>query len=53
VDVVLRVLPGDSVLTGDPAVVAHGTPPDPLCGSDELAPTTLHYGDVSGLPIGR
>jgi hypothetical protein len=52
-DVVLRVVPGDSVLTGDPAVIAHGNVPGPPCGSDELAPITLHSGDVAGLPVGR
>jgi hypothetical protein len=53
IDVTLRVVPGDSVLTGDATVVAHGTPDEPLCGSDELAPVTLHFGEVDGLPVGR
>ena len=54
----LRVLPGDSVLTGQPTLVAPGTfPPGyggpALCGSDRLAPIDLHFGEVDGLPIGR
>jgi hypothetical protein len=53
IDVSLQVVPGDSVLTGDATVVAHGTPDIPLCGSDELAPVTLHFGQVDGLPLGR
>ena len=57
-DLSLRVLPGDSVLSGQLSLVTPGTyPPDyqgpALCGSDELAPITLRYGDVAGLPIGR
>jgi hypothetical protein len=54
--VTLRVLPGDSVLTGPVALVEPGNVPDgfpALCGSDELAPIALHYGEVDGLPIGR
>jgi hypothetical protein len=57
-DLRVWVLPGDSVLTGSLTLVAPGTPPPgyegpALCGSDELAPITLHYGEVAGLPIGR
>ena len=57
-DLSLRVHPGDSILTGELRLVAPGAfPPDydgpALCGSDELAPITLHYGEVAGLPIGR
>ena len=57
-DLRARVLPGDSVLTGSLTLVAPGTfPPGyegpALCGSDELAPITLHHGEVAGLPIGR
>ena len=57
-DVSLRVLPGDSLLSGQLSIVAPGSYPTDyqgpvLCGSDELAPITLHYGDVAGLPIGR
>jgi hypothetical protein len=52
----VRVLPGDTVLTGSLTLVAPGTPPPgyegpALCGSDELAPLTLQYGDVAGLPL--
>jgi hypothetical protein len=50
-DLRVRVLPGDSVLTGALTVAVPGS--EPLCGSDELAPITLHYGEVPGLPIGR
>jgi hypothetical protein len=50
-DVRLRVLPGDSVLTGTPTVVVPGSAP--LCGTDDLAPIALHFGEVAGLPIGR
>jgi hypothetical protein len=49
-EVSLRVLPGDSVLTGRILSVIPGT--SPLCFSD-YAPITLHYGDVNGLPTGR
>lgn len=52
----LRVLPGDSVLSGQLTLVAPGSLPGDgptLCGSDELAPITLHYGEVPGMPIGR
>jgi len=57
-DLRVRVLPGDSVLTGSLTLVAPGTPPPgyegpALCGTDELAPIALHYGEVAGLPIGR
>lgn len=57
-DLRVRVLPGDSVLTGSLTLVAPGTPPPgyegpALCGSDKLASITLHYGEVAGLPIGR
>jgi hypothetical protein len=55
-DLRLRVLPGDSVLTGSLTLVEPGSVPagsPALCGSDELAPITLHYGEVAGLPIGR
>jgi hypothetical protein len=53
IDLPLRVVPGDSVLTGDPAIVALGGSGIPPCGTDELAPVTLHFGDVPGLPVGR
>jgi hypothetical protein len=46
----------DSVLAGPLTLVAPGEAPgtEPaLCGSDELAQITLHYGDVDGLPLGR
>jgi len=49
-DVNVRVLSGDSVLTGGLTVVQEGG--EPLC-FEEFAPMTLHYGEVSGLPIGR
>lgn len=55
-DLRMRVLPGDSVLTGRLTLVAPVSGPDGLpvlCGSDELAPITLHFGEVAGLPIGR
>jgi hypothetical protein len=57
-DLVIRVLPGDSVLSGQVTLVAPGTfPPGyegpALCGSNKLAPITLHYGDVDWFPIGR
>ncbi|HET6577633.1 MAG TPA: hypothetical protein VFG66_04885 [Gemmatimonadales bacterium] len=55
-DLQVRVLPGDSVLSGRLTLVQAGTVPagsPALCGSDELAPITLHYGEVAGLPIGR
>jgi hypothetical protein len=57
-DLQVKVLPGDSVLTGSLTLVAPGTLPPgyggpALCGSDELARITLHYGEVAGLPIGR
>lgn len=55
-DLRLQVLPGDSVLTGTVALVARGDVREgypALCGSDELAPITLHYGEVDGLPRGR
>jgi hypothetical protein len=50
-DVRLRVLPGDSVLAGVLTVVVPGSVP--LCGTDDLAPITMHFGEVAGLPIGR
>jgi hypothetical protein len=50
-DLRLRVLPGDSVLTGALTVVVPGSVP--LCGTDDLDPITLHFGEVTGLPIGR
>jgi hypothetical protein len=46
-----RVLPGDSVLIGGLTVVVPGA--QPLCGSDALAPITMHQGEVAGLPLGR
>jgi hypothetical protein len=49
-DVSLRVLRGDSGLSGQIVSVVPGA--SPLCFSD-YAPITLHYGDVNGLPIGR
>jgi hypothetical protein len=49
-DVDVRVLPGDSVLTGNLSLVQMGG--EPLC-FEEYAPITLHYGEVNGLPIGR
>ena len=55
-DLRVRVLPGDSVLTGSPTLVEPGSVPagsPALCGSDELDPITLRYGEVAGLPIGR
>jgi hypothetical protein len=57
-DLAIRVLPGDSVLSGQLTLVAPGTfPPGyqgpALCGSDELAPITLHSGEVDGFPISR
>jgi hypothetical protein len=48
-DLTLRVHPGDSVLTGQMALVAEGT--EPLCFSD-FTPITLHRGEVLGLPRG-
>ena len=42
---------GDSVLTGALKVVVPGSVP--LCGTDDLAPITMHFGEVAGLPIGR
>jgi hypothetical protein len=55
-DLVMRVLPGDSVLTGRPILVAAGSVPEgspALCGSDSLTAVTLHAGEVAGLPAGR
>lgn len=49
-DVRLRVLPGDSVLSGRIISVVPGAVPP--CFSD-YAPLTLHYGEVGGLPLGR
>jgi hypothetical protein len=49
IDLPLRVVPGDSVLTGDPTVVALGNPPIPPCGTEELAPLTLHSADTEPL----
>jgi hypothetical protein len=49
-EVSLRVLRGDSVLSGQILSVVPGA--DPLCFADH-APITLHYGDVTGLPVGR
>lgn len=55
-DLLLFVQPGDSVLTGSLTLVSRGSVPDDrpaLCGSDELAPVTLHQGEVDGFPLGR
>ena len=55
-DLDLRVLRGDSVLTGRPMLVARGSVPEgspALCGSDSLAAVMLHAGEVVGLPVGR
>ena len=54
-DLNARVLPGDSVLTGALTLVAPGDVGEgpALCGSDQLAPIRLQYGEVGGLPIGR
>jgi hypothetical protein len=49
-DLTLRVVPGDSVLTGRVTLVESGS--ETLC-FDEFAPMTLHFGEVGGLPIGR
>ena len=49
-DLTMRVLPGDSLLSGDLALVALGS--EPLC-FDEFASIRLHKGEVNGLPIGR
>ena len=49
-EVGLRVLPGDSVISGQVALVVPGE--GPQCFSDH-APITLHYGEVNGLPLGR
>lgn len=53
-DLNVRVLPGDSVLTGPLTLLASGdvgTGPA-LCGSDQLAPVTLHSVAAGGLPLG-
>jgi hypothetical protein len=55
-DLVVRVQPGDSVLSGRLILVAPGTHPagfPALCGSDSLAAVTLHAGEVAGFPVGR
>ena len=54
-ELLAQVLPGDSVLTGNLSLVAAGDVGEgpALCGSDQLAPITLHYGEVDGLPLGR
>jgi hypothetical protein len=49
-DLTVRVLPGDSVLSGGLTVVAEGS--EPLC-FDDFASIRLHQGEVNGLPIGR
>ena len=49
-DLTVRVLPGDSVLSGNLTVVAIGS--DPLCFED-FASLRLHQGEVDGLPFGR
>lgn len=49
-EVSLRVLPGDSVISGQVALVILGE--GPQCFSDH-APITLHQGEVNGLPLGR
>jgi hypothetical protein len=49
-EVSLRVLRGDSVLSGQIISVVPGA--SPLCFSD-YARIRLHYGDVNGLPVGR
>ena len=49
-DLTLRVVPGDSVLSGRVTLVEFGS--EMLCFND-FAPITLHYGEVGGLPIGR
>jgi hypothetical protein len=49
-DLTVRVLPGDSELSGGLTVVALGS--DPLCFED-FASIRLHQGEVDGLPIGR
>jgi hypothetical protein len=49
-DLTVRVLPGDSVLSGGLTVAALGS--DPLCFED-FASIRLHQGEVDGLPIGR
>jgi hypothetical protein len=54
-DLTLRVIPGDSVLSGRLTLlklgsVAGGGPT--LC-FNQFAPIALHYGQVDGLPIGR
>jgi hypothetical protein len=49
-DLTVRVLPGDSVLSGGLTVFAVGS--EPLCFND-FASISLHQGEVNGLPIGR
>lgn len=49
-DMVAHVLPGDTLIAGDLTLVQLGG--DQLCFTI-FDPFTLHYGDVSGLPIGR
>lgn len=49
-DLTVRVLPGDSVLSGGLTVVAVGS--EPLCMTD-FPSIRLHQGEVTGLPIGR
>jgi hypothetical protein len=55
-DLLVRVQPGDSVLSGRLTLVSAGSVPPrfpALCISDELAPIILHHGEVAGFPIGR
>jgi hypothetical protein len=49
-DLTVRVLPGDSVLSGGLALVAMGS--EPLC-FDDFASVRLRKGEVDGLPLGR
>ena len=54
-DVTLRVLPGDSVLTGRLTLVELGSLPggEPTLCFNEFDPITMHFGEVSGLPRGH
>jgi hypothetical protein len=54
-DVTLRVLPGDSVLSGRLTLVELGSLPgeEPTLCFNEFAPITMHFGEVGGLPRGR
>jgi hypothetical protein len=52
-DLTARVMPGDTLLGASLKVVALGQGNIPLCGSNQLAPIALHYGEVDWFPIGR